>query len=121
MSRTVPTTGPWDADRDVHCLEDVERAAREALPADVWDFVSGGSGGEVTLAANRAALRRIALVPRVLRDVAHCDPQTSLFGVTQAMPVAVAPSRTTSSSTRKASWRARGRPRRRECPSPPAP
>ncbi len=91
MTHTVPATGPWDVDRDVHCLEDMEQAAREAMPADVWDFVSGGSGGEVTLAANRAALRRIALVPRVLKDLAHCDPRTTLFGVPHAMPVAVAP------------------------------
>ncbi|MFI7340956.1 alpha-hydroxy acid oxidase [Streptomyces sp. NPDC050085] len=91
MSPSASATGPWDVERDAHCLDDVERAAREVLPADVWDFVSGGSGGEVTLAANRAALQRIALVPRVLRDVAHCDPKTSLFGVPHAMPVAVAP------------------------------
>ncbi len=87
----MPAGEPWDVDRDVHCLEDLEHAAREVLPADVWDFVAGGSGGEDTLSANRAALRRIALVPRILRDVAHCDPQTSLFGERHAMPVAVAP------------------------------
>jgi 4-hydroxymandelate oxidase len=72
-------------------MEDMERAARHALPADVWDFVSGGSGAEVTLAANRAAVRRIAFVPRVLRDVAYCALETTLFGAPQAMPVATAP------------------------------
>ncbi|MFI6406380.1 alpha-hydroxy acid oxidase [Streptomyces sp. NPDC050548] len=81
----------WDVERDVHCTEDLERAARQALPTDVWDFLAGGSGAEVTLAANRAALRRIALVPRILRDVAHCALETTLFGAEQAMPVATAP------------------------------
>lgn len=90
MTGAARATRPRDVER-VHCWEDMAQAAREILPADVWDFVSGGSGGEVTLAANHAALRRIALVPRVLRDVAHCDPRTSLFGVPHAMPVAVAP------------------------------
>ncbi|MGW2050536.1 alpha-hydroxy acid oxidase [Streptomyces sp. NPDC001858] len=65
--------------------------AKELLPADVWDFVSGGSGAEVTLSANRAALRRIGLIPRVLRDVEHCTVETTLFGEKLAMPVATAP------------------------------
>ncbi|WP_052489819.1 alpha-hydroxy acid oxidase [Streptomyces sp. 150FB] len=72
------------------CLDDVERIARESLPADVWDFVSGGSGAEATLSANRAALRRIELIPRVLRDVEHCTTETTLFGDSLAMPVATA-------------------------------
>jgi 4-hydroxymandelate oxidase len=73
------------------CLADIERAAAAVLPADVWDFVAGGSGGETTLAANRAALDRIFLVSRVLRGVSGCTTDATLLGQPARMPVAVAP------------------------------
>ncbi|MFF2147240.1 alpha-hydroxy acid oxidase [Kitasatospora sp. NPDC058190] len=82
-----PTAGP---DEPV-CLADVERAAFATVPKDVWDFVAGGSGRELTLAANRSALDGVHLVPRVLRDVSGCTAGTTLLGRDAAMPLAVAP------------------------------
>ncbi|MGV9882180.1 alpha-hydroxy acid oxidase [Streptomyces sp. NPDC003006] len=76
---------------DVRCLADVERAAAAVLPADVRDFIAGGSGAETTLDANRAALDRVFLVPRVLRDVSRCTTEATLLGRPVRMPVAVAP------------------------------
>ncbi|AZM58098.1 alpha-hydroxy-acid oxidizing enzyme [Streptomyces sp. WAC 01529] len=73
------------------CLADVERAAAAVLPADVRDFVSGGSGAETTLDANRAALDRVFVVPRVLRDVSRCTAETTLLGRPARLPLAVAP------------------------------
>ncbi|NGN66175.1 alpha-hydroxy-acid oxidizing protein [Streptomyces sp. A7024] len=73
------------------CLTDFERAAASVLPADVRDFVAGGSGAELTLDANRAALDRVFLVPRMLRDVSHCTTRTTLLGRPVPMPVAIAP------------------------------
>nr|WP_239175491.1 alpha-hydroxy acid oxidase [Actinoplanes cyaneus] len=72
-------------------MGDAERAAEAVLPADVWDFVAGGSGRETTLAANRAALDRVFLIPRVLRDVSACDTATTLLGRPVSQPLAVAP------------------------------
>jgi 4-hydroxymandelate oxidase len=72
-------------------IADVERAAASVLPADVWDFVAGGSGAETTLDANRAALDRVFLVPRVLRDVSGCSTAATLLGRPVALPLAVAP------------------------------
>ncbi|MEU7583195.1 alpha-hydroxy acid oxidase [Streptomyces sp. NPDC041068] len=72
-------------------MADAERAAAALLPADVRDFVAGGSGAETTLAANRAALDRVFLVPRVLRDVSACATGTTLLGRPVRMPLAVAP------------------------------
>nr|DAB41472.1 TPA_exp: 2-hydroxy-acid oxidase [Streptomyces sp. CNB091] len=72
-------------------LADVERAAREALSPDVWDFVAGGSGGELTLAANRTALDRIALVPRALTGCTAASPGCTVLGEPWPMPAAVAP------------------------------
>jgi 4-hydroxymandelate oxidase len=70
---------------------DVERLAAERLAVDVWDYVAGGSGDEVTLGANRAAFDRVAVVPRSLVDVSACDTGCELFGVESSLPLAVAP------------------------------
>ncbi|MGN9919974.1 alpha-hydroxy acid oxidase [Micromonospora palomenae] len=87
--RPAPT-GPTD-DRPPVCLGDFAELARAAVPPGVWDYVDGGSGAETTLAANRAALDRVAVLPRMLTGVD--DPRTAatLLGREQAMPVAVAP------------------------------
>jgi 4-hydroxymandelate oxidase len=76
---------------EARCVADLERAAAAALPAEIWDFVAGGSGGELTLAANRAALDRIYLVPRMLRDVSRCTTDTVLLGRPTRAPMAIAP------------------------------
>ncbi|MFI8458162.1 alpha-hydroxy acid oxidase [Kitasatospora sp. NPDC085464] len=73
------------------CLDDVERLAAAVLPAAVRDFIAGGSGNELTLDANRAALDGVHLVPRVLRDVSDCTAETTLLGRPAALPMAVAP------------------------------
>ena len=70
---------------------DVERLAAARLAGDVWDYVAGGSGDEVTLAANRAAFDRVSVVPRSLVDVSTCDTGCELFGVRSELPLAVAP------------------------------
>jgi 4-hydroxymandelate oxidase len=72
-------------------LADIERAAVSILPPDVRDFVAGGSGSETTLDANRSALDRVAVVPRVLRDVSACSTASTLLGRPVALPLALAP------------------------------
>jgi 4-hydroxymandelate oxidase len=72
-------------------LADVARDAAASTPPEVWDFVAGGSGAELTVAANRAALDALYLVPRVLRDVARPSASAVLLGRESALPVAVAP------------------------------
>jgi 4-hydroxymandelate oxidase len=73
------------------CLADVAHLAEAALAADLWDFVSGGSGAETTLAANRAALDAVALLPRVLAGVGEAATGCRLLGTDAALPLAVAP------------------------------
>ncbi|MEV6671071.1 alpha-hydroxy acid oxidase [Streptomyces sp. NPDC051162] len=77
--------------RELFALADFEHAANTVLPAAVRDFVAGGSGAELTLAANRAAFDRLRIVPRALRDVSDCSCATTLLGSPAAMPVATAP------------------------------
>jgi 4-hydroxymandelate oxidase len=72
-------------------LHEFETLAKERLPGTTYDYFAGGAGDEATLRANRAALERIALRPRVLVDVTRRSLATSVFGCELALPVVVAP------------------------------
>jgi isopentenyl diphosphate isomerase/L-lactate dehydrogenase-like FMN-dependent dehydrogenase len=72
-------------------LPEIERAAKNILPPEVWDFGKGGAETETTLRRNRRALRRLAIRQRILVDVRRIDLSTSLVGIPLPMPVAIAP------------------------------
>ena len=72
-------------------VRDAEQAAARILTADIRDFIGGGSEAEATLAANRAALDAVFLVPRVLTGITKCDTTAALVGGQSALPVAIAP------------------------------
>jgi 4-hydroxymandelate oxidase len=72
-------------------IADVARLAEARLPKELWDYVAGGSGAEITVSANRVALDEVALVPRVLGGSGTPDPTTRLLGSAAALPLAVAP------------------------------
>ncbi|HEU4425540.1 MAG TPA: alpha-hydroxy acid oxidase [Pilimelia sp.] len=73
------------------CAEDFQRLAHDRLSADVWDFIEGGSGAELTLAANRAAFTQLRLRPRVMVDVTTCTTDTTLLGTPLRVPFGIAP------------------------------
>jgi L-lactate dehydrogenase (cytochrome) len=70
---------------------DYRKLAKKRLPHFLFEYMDGGSYDEITLAANRADLTRIALRQRVLRNVANLDLSTTLFGQKMRLPVALAP------------------------------
>lgn len=71
---------------------EVEAAAYEVMSPSAVGYVAGGSGGEDTMAANRAAFDRWRLVPRMLRGIAaQRSHQTTLLGTTMPAPVLLAP------------------------------
>lgn len=72
-------------------LGELEAAAQAAMSADAYAYVAGGAGAERTMAANRAAFDRWAIVPRMLRDVSARDLTVELFGRTLPAPVLLAP------------------------------
>ena len=72
-------------------IADFREAARRRLPRFLFEYIDGGSYDEVTLRRNMDDLAGIALRQRVLRDVSKIDLTTELFGMKQAMPVALAP------------------------------
>ncbi|MDQ1720777.1 MAG: 4-hydroxymandelate oxidase [Pseudonocardiales bacterium] len=71
-------------------LADFEARAKSLLPPDIWDFVAGGSGCEITMRANRRALDSIAVYPRVLGG-SLSGTETRLLDTPMSMPIAVAP------------------------------
>ncbi|MGC4933276.1 alpha-hydroxy-acid oxidizing protein [Gordonia sp. DT30] len=70
---------------------ELERRARKVMSERAWAYVAGGAGEGRTMAANRAALDRWAIVPRVLRDVSHRSLEIELFGAQLPAPILFAP------------------------------
>ncbi|MCX5243626.1 alpha-hydroxy acid oxidase [Streptomyces prunicolor] len=72
-------------------MDDLGALAAEVLSAEVWDFISGGSGSERTLDANRTALDRVAVSTRVLTGIQQSSTAAKLVRTAAALPLAVAP------------------------------
>ena len=72
-------------------IDDLEREARRRVPGPVWDYVQGGSEGEVSLARNRAAYDRVELHPTAFGQVAEPDTATTVLGRPVSAPVILAP------------------------------
>ena len=70
---------------------DLESAARAALPPAHFGYLATGTDDEQTLRANREAFGRYQLRVRRLVDVGVLDLATTLFGVTYASPLVMAP------------------------------
>jgi lactate 2-monooxygenase len=69
----------------------LEAAARRAMSPEAFAYVAGGAGAESTVRANREALDRWRIVPRMLRDVSVRDPTVELFGARLPSPLLLAP------------------------------
>jgi L-lactate dehydrogenase (cytochrome) len=72
-------------------VEDLERLARRRVPGAVWDYVYGGSDGELSMARNRAAYDRVELRPTAFGQVADPDVTTTILGRPAAAPIVLAP------------------------------
>lgn len=76
---------------DLLNLEEFAREANLRLPQMVSDYYEGGADDEITVRENRLAWQRLALRPRVLVDVSHCDLTTTVLGTPVSFPVLTAP------------------------------
>jgi (S)-mandelate dehydrogenase len=74
-----------------YSIEDLRRAAQARLPRAIFDFFEGGAEDEITLRENSEALKKIRLLPRVLRDVSTLDTGLELLGKPASLPMAIAP------------------------------
>ncbi len=72
-------------------VREFEAKAKNTLDPVYFDYFASGAQDEVTVAANEAAFRARALIPRVLRGLIPAQAQTVLFGQTTAMPILLAP------------------------------
>ena len=70
---------------------DYRALAKARLPHFLFEYLDGGSYGEVTLRRNVADLEAVALRQRVLRDVSNIDLSTDLLGKRWSMPVGLGP------------------------------
>ena len=72
-------------------LHELVKAARNKLPASIWDYLVGGADTETTVRRNRLALDSVAFRPRVLRDVSKIELSRKVLGKTLRIPVMLAP------------------------------
>jgi len=91
--KTRPASRNPTARRLARCLsvDDLEREARRRVPTAVWDYVSGGSDGELALARNREAFDRVELRPTAFGQVAEPDTSTTILGKPASAPIVLAP------------------------------
>ena len=71
--------------------DQLEEQARQKLSPEAFGYVAGGAGGEETMRANRAAIERWQIVPRMLRNVGERDTRVNLLGATMLAPLMLAP------------------------------
>jgi isopentenyl diphosphate isomerase/L-lactate dehydrogenase-like FMN-dependent dehydrogenase len=72
-------------------LDALEARARQAMTPEAWAYIAGGAGQDSTIRANRDALERWRIVPRVLRDASVRDLSIELFGQTLPSPILLGP------------------------------
>ena len=71
--------------------EDWERRARAEMHPSAYAYVANGAGGEDTMRANREALYRHRIWPRVALDVGDRDLSTNVLGTRSPAPFFLAP------------------------------
>jgi len=64
---------------------------RRNLAQGPWDYLTCGVESETTMRRNRLGFDRIALRPRVLRDVSRVDPSATFLGQRLRIPVMLSP------------------------------
>jgi len=85
-----PPTYPGEVMGPVN-LHEMEDVAKKKIHKMAYDFIAGGAEDELTLRANREALNRIQLRPRVMVDVSKLDPSLELLGQKMEFPIILAP------------------------------
>jgi 4-hydroxymandelate oxidase len=80
-----------DQPRVLVSLSDYEREAQRRLPPEAFAYFAGGSADELTLRANEAAWRRLAILPRMLVGVGSRDMSVTVLARRRPHPLIVAP------------------------------
>ena len=72
-------------------IEDLRSLARHRVPQLVFDYIDGGSEGEVTMRENLRAFEEAHFRPRQAVAVSECILRTRLLGCEFSMPILLAP------------------------------
>ncbi len=76
---------------EIHCAQDYESLARRFMASPSYEYVAGGCGNDLTVAANLSAFSQWDIYPRLLRDVTAGHTVVTIAGQTFAHPVFMAP------------------------------
>jgi len=88
--RIYPPTYSDDVMAPVN-VNEIEEIARQKVPPMAYDYVAGGSAGELTLQANREAFVHVQLRRRVGVDVSKIDTSLELLGSKLNFPILLGP------------------------------
>lgn len=72
-------------------VNDFEKAAERLSKPQAWAFFASAADDEISKHWNARDFSKIALRPRVLRDVGTVDTSTSILGIPTRMPLFVSP------------------------------
>jgi len=72
-------------------VAEVAELARKRLPGPIYDFITAGTGTEITLKRNVRDFDKFSLQPRVGIDVSQTDMSTTVFGQRVSFPLIIAP------------------------------
>jgi 4-hydroxymandelate oxidase len=72
-------------------VNEIEQVAKSRVPAIAYDYIAGGSAGELTLQANREAFLHVQLRRHVGVDVSKLDTSIDLLGKKLDFPILLGP------------------------------
>jgi 4-hydroxymandelate oxidase len=76
---------------EIACARDYETLARRFMAPPSYEYVAGGSGTDLTVAANLSAFAHWSIYPRLLRDVSAGHTTVMVKGERFAHPIFLAP------------------------------
>lgn len=92
MTSSAPAQAPLGTiPPDIYCAGDYELLAPRFMALPSHEYVAGGCGRDVTVAANLAAFAQWTVYPRLLRDVTAGHTRVTIGGVPYDHPVMLAP------------------------------
>ena len=92
MTLSTPAQAPLGTiPPEIHCAGDYELLAPRFMATPSHEYVAGGCGRDVTVAANTEAFAQWAIYPRLLRDVTAGHTRSSIAGASFEHPVVLAP------------------------------
>jgi L-lactate dehydrogenase (cytochrome) len=72
-------------------IDDLRRLAFKRVPRAVFDYIDGGSDGEITLRANVRSFQEVVFRPRNACAPPQCDLRTTVLGTELSFPLILAP------------------------------